>query len=126
MFNSTDEQEIIQLFVDGDRALRGADLSELRRIYADDYIQFDERGRITTREQLVQDLISHSIRFASINSKGRQVRLLEQNVAVIHGSEEDEIEQNGRRLQVNYLYTDVVIKREGRWQIVASQLVKQS
>jgi len=42
----------------------------------------------------------------------------------VHGSELDEVEADGRRFSVRYLYMDVVCKRNGQWQIVGSQLVK--
>jgi hypothetical protein len=58
-------------------------------------------------------------------STGRRIRRVSEDVAVVHGSEEDDVEQGGRRFPVNYVYMDVVVKRAGRWQIVASQLVKQ-
>ncbi len=125
MSSRTDEQKIIQLFADGDRALIGADVSELQRIYADDYIQADEFGQATTKADLLRKLTSGALRFVSMTSKGRQFRFVSENFAIVHGSEEDEIEQGGARSHVNYLYMDVVIKRDGRWQIVASQLVKR-
>jgi ketosteroid isomerase-like protein len=121
-----DETQILQLFEDGDRALIGADVAEMRRIYADDYIQHDETGNISTRQDLIDKLTSGKIRFASIKSTGRHIRLLRDDVAIVHGSEEDEIEQEGQRSTVRYIYMDVVMKREGRWQIVASQLAKSS
>jgi hypothetical protein len=34
----SDEQQIVKLFEDGDRALMAADIAELSRIFADDYI----------------------------------------------------------------------------------------
>jgi hypothetical protein len=46
-------------------------------------------------------------------------------VAIVHGSEEDVIEQGGNRFSVRYVYMDVVMKRGGKWQIVGSQLAKQ-
>jgi len=36
----------------------------------------------------------------------------------------DVIEQDGEQFPIRYVYSDVVMKREGRWQIVASQLAK--
>ena len=45
----SDEQQILKLFEDGDRALMAADLSELSRIFADDYIQYDESGESLTK-----------------------------------------------------------------------------
>jgi ketosteroid isomerase-like protein len=121
--NDDDEQQIVRLFEDGDRALISADVDELRRIYADDYLQYDESGGVVTKEDLIRRLTSGAIRFFSMTSTGRRVRLFG-DFAIAHGSEEDEIEQDGRRFSVRYLYMDVVVKREGRWQIVGSQLAR--
>jgi hypothetical protein len=118
------EREILQLFIDGDRALIAADLAELSRIFADDYIQYDESGHSSTKEDVLNNLKSGAIRYLSMLSTGRHIRLLTNDVALVHGSEEDEVEQAGRRFQVRYVYTDVVMKRNGRWQIVESQLAK--
>ncbi len=120
-----DERQILKLFEDGDRALMAADVAELTRILADDYIQYDESGTAHTREDVLNDLESGEIRYVSMISTGRRIRMVSGDVAVVHGSEEDDVEQGGRRYPVNYIYMDVVVKRDGRWQIVASQLVKQ-
>ncbi len=40
----SDEQQILKLFEDGDRALIAADVEELRRIYADDYVAVRRNG----------------------------------------------------------------------------------
>jgi uncharacterized protein (TIGR02246 family) len=122
--HSREEEQILQLFEDGDRALMSADVDELQRIYAEDYVQYDETGKRSTRKDLVCNLTSGVIRLLSMTSTGRKIRLLREDVAIVHGSEEDEIEQAGERFPVNYVYTDVVMKRDGKWQIVASQLAK--
>ena len=44
-----DEKEILRLFEDGDRALIAADVGELSRIFADDYVQYDESGKMFTK-----------------------------------------------------------------------------
>jgi uncharacterized protein (TIGR02246 family) len=120
----TDEQEILRLFEDGDRALIAADAEEMQRIYADDYVQYDESGRISSRQQIIDRLTSGKIRFIAMRSTGRQIRMLGDDVAVVHGSEEDDVELDGERSAVRYVYTDVVAKRESCWRIVASQLAK--
>jgi uncharacterized protein (TIGR02246 family) len=120
----TDEEQILKLFEDGDRALVAADAAEMQRIYAEDYVQADEAGRLWTRHQVIENLTSGNIRFLSMKSMGRQIRLLREDVAIVHGSEDDEVEHDGRRSSVRFIYMDVVMKREGRWQIVASQLLK--
>lgn len=102
-----------------------ADVAELRRIYAADYVQYDEHGTAQNRQKLIRRLTLGAIHFVSMCSTGRGIRMLRDDVAIVHGSEQDEIKQGGRRLKVNYIYMDVVRKRNGRWQIVASQLAKR-
>jgi ketosteroid isomerase-like protein len=118
-----DEQQILRLFEDGDRALISADVSELSRIFADDYIQYDESGKASTKRDVIENLSSGEIRYISMVSTGRRIRLLG-DFAIVHGSEEDEVEQGGKRFSVRYIYMDVVARRDGKWQIVGSQLAK--
>jgi uncharacterized protein (TIGR02246 family) len=122
----SDQQQILKLFEDGDRALIAADVAELARIFADDYVQYDESEKSFTKQDVIGNLSSGKIRYVSMISTGRRIRILRDDVAVVHGSEEDEVEQGRRRFHVRYLYMDVVMKRSGRWQIVESQLVKQT
>jgi Domain of unknown function (DUF4440) len=122
----TDQQQILKLFEDGDRALIAADLAELSRIFSEEYIQYDETGRPSTKQEVLNNLKSGAIRYISMISKGRRIRLLREGVAIVHGSEEDEVEQAGKRFPIRYVYMDAVVKRNGKWQIVASQLAKLS
>jgi hypothetical protein len=120
----SDEQQIVKLFEDGDRALITADLAELSRIFAEDYIQYDETGQSSSKQDVLNNLMSGKIRYISMTSTGRHIRLLAEDVAIVHGSEEDEVEQAGKRFRVRYVYMDAVMKRNGKWQIVASQLAR--
>lgn len=120
---ANDEQQILELFRDGDRALMAADLAELSRIFGDDYMQYDESGRAFTKQDVIDNLKTGTIRYTSIVSTGRHVRLLGE-FAIVHGSEQDEVERAAKRSSVRYVYTDLVAKRNGHWQIVASQLAK--
>ena len=119
-----EEQEILRLFEDGDRALIAGDAVELSRIFADDYVQYDESGNVSTKADVIGKLESGQIRYVSIASTGRRFRILRDDVAIVHGSEDDVVEQNGGQFAVHYLYMDVVMKRGGRWQIVGSQLAR--
>lgn len=84
-----DEQEILKLFEDGDHALIAADLVELARIFADDYVQYDETGKSFNKQDVINNLKSGAIRYISMKSTGRQIRMLSADVAIVHGSEED-------------------------------------
>jgi uncharacterized protein (TIGR02246 family) len=121
---ANDEQLILKLFEDGDRALIAGDIAELSRIFADDYVQYDDSGKLSTKSDVIENLRSGKILFVSMVSTGRRIRLLRDDVAIVHGSEDDVVEQDGRRFAVRYVYMDVAIKRDGEWQIVGSQLAR--
>ena len=121
-----DEQQILKLFEDGDRALIAADVAELSRIFADNYLQYDESGEPHTKQDVINNLNTGTLRYLAITSTGRRIRLLSDELAIVHGSEEDDVEQAGQRFPVSYVYMDVVVKREGKWQIVGSQLARPS
>ena len=120
---SIDEKQIHALFDAGDRALMAADLDSLAQIFADDYVQYDPSGRPSTKQQVLDNLRTSAVRYPSIVSTGRSIRLLG-DFAIVHGSEDDEVEADGRLFPARYLYMDVVAKRNGRWQIVGSLLAK--
>lgn len=120
----SDEQQILKLFEDGDRALVAADAAELSRIFTDDYIQYDEAGKSFTKKDVIDNLRTGKIRYVSMISTGRRVRVLNADVAIVHGSETDLLDQDGKRFTLHYLYMDVVMKRGSQWQIVASQLAR--
>ena len=124
MNSGNDEHEIVRLFEDGDRALMSANVAELQRIYGEDYVQYNEAGNISTQQDLIRDLTSGAIRFLSMSSTGRRIRILRDDVAIVHGSEDDVVEEGGEPVPVRYVYMDVVVKRGERWQIVASQLAR--
>jgi uncharacterized protein (TIGR02246 family) len=121
-----DDQQILKLFENGDRALVAADIAELSGIFADDYLQYNEMGDVFTKQDVLNNLRTGVIRYLSMTSTGRRIRLLSEDVAIVHGSEEDDVEQGGQRFPVRYVYMDVVVKRDGKWQIVGSQLAKRT
>jgi len=118
-----DKQQIHALFDGADRALMSADTDALNLVFADDYVQYDAAGSAFTKQEVLASLRSGTVRYPVIESTGRRVRLFE-DMAIVHGSELDEVEAEGKRFSVKYLYMDVVCKRDGRWQIVGSQLVR--
>jgi ketosteroid isomerase-like protein len=118
-----DEQQILALHEAGDRALISADLAELARIFADDYLQYNETGKAFTKQDVLDNFRTGAIRYPLIVSTGRLIRIFG-DTAVVHGSESDEVEVNGKRSAVRYVYLDVLRKRDGEWKIVASQLAR--
>jgi hypothetical protein len=64
------------VFEDGDRALISAEVSELTRIFADDYVRHDESGKASTKQDVIDTLGSGKTRLVSMTSTGRHIRRL--------------------------------------------------
>ena len=118
-----DEQQILALHEAGDRALMSADLAVLAQIFADDYVQYNEAGKAFTKQDVLESFRSGAIRYPSIVSTGRQIRVFG-DTAIVHGAESDEVESGGKRFSVRYVYLDVLRKQNGEWKLVASQLAR--
>src|ERR1700686_2299047 len=110
-----DEQQI--------RALMSADLAVLAQIFADDYVQYNEAGKAFTKQDVLESFRSGAIRYPSIVSSRRQIRVFG-DTAIVHGAESDEVESDGKRFSVRYVYLDVLRKQNGEWKLVASQLAR--
>jgi uncharacterized protein (TIGR02246 family) len=118
-----DEQEIEKLYQAADQALMRADARALAQFLAEDYVQYGDSGLPFDRQQILESLGSGAVQYPSIVSTGRTIRLFG-DIAVVHGSEDDEVVAHDVRSRVRYLYMDVLMKRAGRWQLVASQLAQ--
>jgi uncharacterized protein (TIGR02246 family) len=118
-----DEQQILALHEAGDRALMSADLTVLAQIFADDYVQYNEAGKAFTKQDVLESFRSGAIRYPSIVSTGRQIRVFG-DTAIVHGAESDEVESDGKRFSLRYVYLDVLRKQNGEWKLVASQLAR--
>lgn len=119
----TDEEQILALHEAGDKALMTADLTVLAKIFADDYVQYNENGKAFTKQDVLNNFSTGAIRYPSIVSTSRWIRVFG-DMAVVHGSESDEVEADGQRFPVRYVYLDVLRKRDGKWKLVASQLAR--
>ncbi|MGA2355493.1 MAG: nuclear transport factor 2 family protein, partial [Terriglobales bacterium] len=118
-----DERQILALHEAGDKALMTADLAMLSQIFADDYVQYNEAGQAFTKQDVLNNFRTGAIRYPSIVSTARKIRLFG-DTAVVHGAESDEVEVNGKRSSIRYVYLDVLRKRNGEWKLVASQLAR--
>src|SRR5258708_1823911 len=123
MSDIDDEQQILALHEAGDKALMSADLETLARIFADDYVQHNESGKAFTKQDVLNNFRTCAIRYPSIVSTGRTIRVFG-DMAVVNGSESDEVEVSGKRSAARYVYLDVLLKRNGEWKLVASQLAR--
>jgi|GEM_PF-344020 len=95
-----------------------------QKYYADDALFFDEKGRSMTKEQLVADITPLPKGYGgSIKLVKAQSRI--ENGTAILSYDLDESETIwGQNLSARYHGTDTWMYRNGRWQIVATQMFR--
>jgi len=90
---------------------------------ADDIISTDPTGRVTDKTQDKKDLSSGDLKFQSIDVSDLTIHVYG-NTAVAAGTSTVKGSFKGQDIGGTYRYTDVWVKRNGKWQAVASQSTK--
>jgi len=90
---------------------------------ADDIITTDPTGRVTDKTQDKKDLSSGDLKFQSIDVSDLRVNVYG-DTAVAAGLSTVKGTFKGQDISGAYRYTDTWVKRNGKWQAVASQATK--
>lgn len=118
---SAAERELITIDDQRMDALRRGDPLPLEKIYADDYTLVTGVGEVRTKADQIAELKSGRLRYATIDSIDRQVRLYGDDVGVIVSRQRAEIFQNGRRITSgDERVTRVYKKIGGSWRVIAT------
>jgi ketosteroid isomerase-like protein len=90
---------------------------------ADDILSTDPSGRVTDKSQDKQDLSSGDLKFQSLEVSDLKVRTYG-TTAVATGATTVKGSYKGQDISSTYRFTDTWVKRNGKWQVVASQATK--
>jgi ketosteroid isomerase-like protein len=108
------EREWLDAFMKSDSAALG-------RIEADDYNVTYPTGEVMTKAQEIARLKDMPAGTLKLNTEDTKVRI-NGETATLTGILIQNWMDNGKSMNVRLRYTDVWIKRNGRWQVVAAQL----
>jgi ketosteroid isomerase-like protein len=114
------EQAIVQMEKDWTETAMKHDAAPLERIVADDWAGFNWDGAKGTKAQLIADVKSGNYKIESVTFDPIKVRVFG-DTAVATGGDTEKSQYNGKDASGHYMWTDVYVKRNGRWQAVASQ-----
>ena len=115
-------QELIALENDWSQAAVKRDRTALQRFYADEYVFTDENGFVSNKAKEIENISSGVFRLTSYKFEDMKVHLYG-DMAVVTGRNtiKGTWEDIKRDVSGPYRFTDVFVKRSGRWQCVASQ-----
>jgi ketosteroid isomerase-like protein len=100
-------------------ALARNDLAAVERIVADDYVITAAEGVVLNKEQDLAPLRSGTTKFDSASAEDVNVRVFG-STAIVTGIAAFSVRVRGKTLDLRERFTDVYVKRKGRWQPVSS------
>ncbi|MFY8036024.1 MAG: nuclear transport factor 2 family protein [Cyclobacteriaceae bacterium] len=80
--------------------------SELRYVHSN--------GWTETKQEVLDDLLSGKLNYVAIDIHNQQVRFYEQT-AIVNGSGKFQVTMSGNPLTIELGYTEVYVKRKGKW-----------
>jgi ketosteroid isomerase-like protein len=117
------EQTLMQLERDWSQASLKKDIDTLNKIMADDWVNIDFQGKVVTKAQTIASLKSGLPATQAAGLGEMKVRVFGDS-AIVTGSDTGKSGSKGKEVIEKYLWTDVFVRRNGRWQAVASQSTK--
>jgi ketosteroid isomerase-like protein len=117
------QQTLMQMERDWGQAAAKNDTAAVGKFVADDWVGIDFEGKSITKAEAMADMKSGASTTQSYEIGPMKVRELG-NTAVVTGSDTEKSTYKGKDSSGKYVWTDVWVMRDGRWQAVASQSVK--
>jgi ketosteroid isomerase-like protein len=117
------QQTLMQMERDWGQAVAKNDTATVDKFMADDWVGIDFEGKSITKAEAMADMKSGASTTQSYEIGPMKVRELG-NTAVVTGSDTEKSTYKGKDSSGKYVWTDVWVMRDGRWQAVASQSVK--
>jgi uncharacterized protein (TIGR02246 family) len=106
------EQNLAAAYLRGDRAFVDA-------LLTDDWTSTDYRGRIWTKANVLAMFDGQRPPMTKAEIDVDRVRLLG-DVAIVTGRSVSAGEVDGRAVSITQRYTDIYVRRDGRWRVVTS------
>ncbi len=114
------EKELLKLEDDWSNAWVKGDGKFLEQLYADEYLATGRDGKTYTKAEGIKDDLSPSYTDKSFKLSDMKVHIYGET-AVVTGMNTVKYKKDGKPVQAKGRFTDVFVKRDGRWQCVATQ-----
>jgi ketosteroid isomerase-like protein len=101
-------------------AMVKGDVPALERLYADEYLAIDPAGATYTKAQDIANVKSGAFKLTTFKLDEMKVRV-HGEVAVVTGRNTIKAMYMGKDISGAYRFTDVFVKRAGRWQVLTTQ-----
>jgi ketosteroid isomerase-like protein len=117
------EQAVMQMEEGLRVAISKGDTKAYARIVGDDYVFTNQDAVVRTKAQMVSAYDSGSIKYESVKFDEIKVHAYG-DTSVVTGRQTLKGQDNGKDISGKFRYTRVYVKRQGRWQLVATQTTR--
>jgi len=111
---------IKQLERDWTDAQKAGDIAKLSQIIADDWSGLGTDGNKSTKAEFLEGIKSGRSKMTAFEFGPMDVKVLG-TVAIVQGSDTEKSVTNGQDSSGKWVWMDVFVKRDGKWQAVRSQ-----
>jgi ketosteroid isomerase-like protein len=115
------EEHLMKLERDGIEAMKRNDISFMENLEAPDFLFIDPGGMVHTRDEDLAIARSGDLKIESMNIDEMKVRVYG-DTAVVTGQSTVKGMFKTQDISGKYRWTDVFVKRNGKWQLVNAQL----
>lgn len=112
------EQEVLKVEAERDEAMQKADMAILNRIYADDVVIVNTRGRHLTKADRLADFQSGDLKFLSFDQGDYSFHIYGDTV-VLNGRANSVVQFHGKVNRIPRKFTLTYVKLNGAWRLVA-------
>jgi hypothetical protein len=116
------EKDVLQFERDACKAFLDADPAALERVLTADFTLTLSNGEVSTRADEINDLSSGKVHYDVFKNYDMKARLYGDNTAVVLGKTRVTGTAEGKPFDRVVQFTDMLIKRDGRWQLVAGHV----
>ena len=116
------QQEVLQFERDACKAFLDADVAAMERVLTPDFTLTLSNGEVSTRANEIDELRSGKVRYDVFENYDMLARLYDDSVAVVLGKTRVKGTADGKAFDRVVQFTDTLIKRDRRWQLVAGHV----
>src|ERR1051325_1995291 len=113
-------EAIKQLERDWTAAMKARDVEKLNQIVAEDWSGLGFDGAKATKKDFLNDIKSGDLKLESVELGPMDVKVIG-TVAIVQGSDTEKSSAKGKDTSGKWVWMDVFVNRDGKWQAVRSQ-----
>ena len=117
--NSKEEQALIKLEHEWNEAYKNGTKEVLERVMADDFVFIDEGSNVNPKAPYIASTLKN-VKVESYTLEEMKVRIYG-DTGIVTAVWTGKLTINGKDVSGSFRYTDVFVKRRGRWVCITSQ-----